>query len=73
MLQEIYNIEDAFMEMKRVLKKDGVIIHIVPSSWWSLITNFWHYCFIPKYLIKSNKFQQIFKVNSKKTAVRRRK
>ena len=68
MLQEIHNIDKAFMEMKRVLKKDGIIIHIVPSSWWSLITNFWHYCLIPKYLIKSNKFQRIFnsdKVNEK--------
>ena len=64
MLQEIHNIDEAFMEMKRVLKKDGIIIHIVPSSWWSIITNFWHYCLIPKYLIKSNKIQQIF--NSKK-------
>ena len=51
MLQEIHNIDKAFMEMKRVLKKDGIIIHIVPSSWWSIITNFWHYCLIPKYLI----------------------
>ena len=64
MLQEIQHIEESFIEMKRVLKKDGVIIHIVPSSWWSLITNFWHYCLIPKYLIKSNKFKKIF--NSKK-------
>ena len=66
MLQEIYNIEDAFMEMKRVLKKDGIIIHIVPSSWWSLTTNFWHYCFIPKYLIKSKKFKHIFNLDGKK-------
>ena len=64
MLQEIYNIDKAFMEMKRVLKKDGIIIHIVPSSWWSLMTNFWHYYKIPKYLIRSNKFKKIF--NSKK-------
>lgn len=60
MLQEIHDIEEALMEMKRVLKKDGIIIHIVPSSWWSLITNFWHYCLIPKYLIKSKKFQRVF-------------
>ena len=40
-------------EIKKIVKKDGIIIHIVPSSWWSLITNFWHYCKIPKYLIKS--------------------
>tara|TARA_B110000196_G_scaffold115443_1_gene100448 strand:- start:781 stop:1569 length:789 start_codon:yes stop_codon:yes gene_type:complete len=60
MLQEIQNIEETFKEMKKILKKDGIIIHIVPSCWWSLITNFWHYCFIPKYLIKSKKFQHIF-------------
>ena len=60
MIQEIENIKDAFAEMNRVLKKDGIVIHIVPSSWWSLITNFWHYCLIPKYLIRSNKFQQFF-------------
>jgi ubiquinone/menaquinone biosynthesis C-methylase UbiE len=65
MLQEIQNIEETFKEMKKILKKDGIIIHIVPSCWWSLITNFWHYCFIPKYLIKSNKFQKIFHSNIK--------
>lgn len=61
MLQEISDIEKAFLEMKRVLKKDGMIIHVVPSSWWSIITNFFHYCFIPKYLIKSNKFKKFVK------------
>jgi ubiquinone/menaquinone biosynthesis C-methylase UbiE len=65
MLQEIYNIDEAFMEMKRVLKKDGTIVHIVPSSWWSLITNFWHYCLIPKYLVKSKKFQKVFQSKTK--------
>jgi ubiquinone/menaquinone biosynthesis C-methylase UbiE len=68
MLQEIHNIDEAFTEMKRVLKEDGTIVHIVPSSWWSLITNFWHYCFIPKYLIKSKKFQHIFNSKEKKNS-----
>ena len=66
MIQEIENIEDAFAEMKRVLKKDGLVIHIVPSGWWSLITNFWHYCLIPKYLSKSGKFQQFFNSTANK-------
>ena len=65
MLQEILKIDEALLEMKRVLKKDGMIIHIVPSTWWSLITNFWHYFFIPKHLIKSNKFQNIFNLDIK--------
>tara|TARA_B110000438_G_scaffold10047_1_gene10235 strand:- start:594 stop:1376 length:783 start_codon:yes stop_codon:yes gene_type:complete len=70
MLQEIQNIEETFKEIKKIVKKDGIIIHIVPSCWWSLITNFWHYCFIPKYLIKSNKFQQIFKSNLKESQIK---
>jgi len=40
-------------ESERVLKKNGLIIHIVPSCWWSIQTNFWHYIFIPKYITKS--------------------
>ena len=55
MLQEIHNIDEAFTEMKRVLKEDGTIVHIVPSSWWSLITNFWHYVLLPKVLYKKIK------------------
>jgi len=44
-----------FDEIKRVVKKDGIILHIVPTSGWSFITNIWHYLFIPKYLLKSIK------------------
>ncbi|WKT58338.1 methyltransferase domain-containing protein [Candidatus Nitrosotenuis chungbukensis] len=42
-----------FDEIDRVLKNDGIIIHVVPSHWWSIFTNFWHYVFIPKYLMRS--------------------
>ncbi len=42
-----------FNEMNRVLKDDGIIIHEVPSSWWSFFTNFWHYILIPKFILKS--------------------
>ena len=38
-----------------MLKDDGIIIHIVPTTWWSLLTNLFHYCFIPKYIFKSFK------------------
>jgi len=41
-----------FQEINRVIKNDGLIIHIVPSSWWSLITNFWYYILLPKRLFK---------------------
>lgn len=42
-----------FNELERILKNDGIQIHIVPSPWWSIFTNFWHYIFIPKFLIRS--------------------
>lgn len=42
-----------FEELERVLKDDGIVIHVVPSAWWSISTNFWHYLFIPKYLVRS--------------------
>jgi len=52
-LQHIEQIDIAFTEMNRVLKNDGIMIHIVPTPWWSIFTNFWHYCYIPKFLISS--------------------
>ena len=44
-----------FKEINRVLKTNGIIIHIVPSNWWSIITNFWHYILLPKYLFQKSK------------------
>ena len=51
-IAHIKNKELLFKECKRVLKENGVIIGIVPSGWWSLVTNFWHYVLLPKTLIK---------------------
>lgn len=44
-----------FNECKRVLKKNGLIIHIVPSTTWSVVTNFWHYVLLPKFFVKWKK------------------
>ena len=49
-----------FDEINRVLNSDGIILHEVPSCWWSLFTNFIYYLQIPKYILKS-----IFKNKSK--------
>ena len=54
-LPHVSNLEQMFDEIKRILKKDGIMLHIVPTSGWSFITNIWHYLFIPKYLLKSIK------------------
>ena len=42
-----------FNEINRVLNSDGIILHEVPSPWWSLSTNFLHYLQIPKFILKS--------------------
>jgi ubiquinone/menaquinone biosynthesis C-methylase UbiE len=49
-----------FNEINRVLNSNGIILHEVPSCWWSLFTNFLHYLQIPKFILKS-----IFKNKSK--------
>ena len=49
-----------FNEINRVLNSDGIILHEVPSCWWSLFTNFLYYLQIPKFILKS-----IFKNKSK--------
>ena len=54
-LPHVQNLEETFTEIKRIVKKDGIVLHIVPTAGWSLITNIWHYLFIPKYILKSIK------------------
>ncbi len=51
-LQHIEDFESVFRETNRVLKNNGKIIHIVPTSWWSITTNFWHFILLPKYFWK---------------------
>ena len=71
-LQHLENIEATFNEIKRVIKKNGIIIHIVPTQNWTIVTNFWHYLFIPKYLSralnkrlrKKNYFSKQYKKNN---------
>lgn len=54
-IAHIDKIELFFTECKRVLKKDGLMIHIVPSTSWSLATNFWHYILLPKLFLEWRK------------------
>ncbi len=51
-LPYIEDFKTGFDEMKRVLKNDGKIIHIVPTTWWSIITNIWHFIFLPINILK---------------------
>jgi len=51
-IAHINEIELFFDECKKVLKKNGLIIHVVPSTAWSIGTNFWHYILLPKFFMK---------------------
>lgn len=69
-ITDINDKELFFSEINRVLKTDGIILHEVPSSWWSFSTNFWHYLQIPKFILKSVfKNESTIKENSKKNII----
>ena len=52
-LAHIEDLELSFKEMRRVLKNDGIVIHVVPTTWWSFLTNLHHYFLLPKIILKS--------------------
>ena len=52
-LTQIEDLELSFKEMRRVLKNDGIVIHIVPTTWWSFLTNLYYYFLLPKIILKS--------------------
>jgi len=65
-LAHVNEIEMFFSESKRVLKKNGLMIHIVPSTTWSIGTNFWHYVLLPKFFIEWKRSKMISTDNSNK-------
>jgi SAM-dependent methyltransferase len=52
-LSLIPHLEEFHAEMQRVLKPDGVAVHIVPSGSWRFWTNVTHYAFVFKALMKA--------------------
>ncbi|NHF61073.1 class I SAM-dependent methyltransferase [Flavobacteriaceae bacterium TP-CH-4] len=51
LIVEIRELDLFFDECRRVVKKNGLMVHVVPSTPWSLGTNFWHYLLLPKFFI----------------------
>ena len=51
-LQSVEQIQEFFSEISRILKNDGMMIHVVPSSFWVMITSFWHTILLPRNLIQ---------------------
>lgn len=49
-LEHIPHLIEFQEEIQRVLKKDGIAFHVVPSTSWRLITNFQHYSYLVKAL-----------------------
>jgi SAM-dependent methyltransferase len=68
-LEHVEDLESLNREMRRVLKKNGKMIHIVPSITWRLITYFNHYIY---YLLQA--INRIISINqtkeSKKTNIK---
>jgi len=50
-LEHIHDLKPVFQEMKRVLKPDGVAIHVLPSATWRFWTTVVHYLYLPQYLL----------------------
>lgn len=64
-IAHIDEIELFFTECKRVLKPGGLMIHIVPTTAWSIVTNFWHYILLPKiYLEWRQSIMQVTNTNN---------
>jgi len=49
-LEHIQNIDGIILELKRVLKDDGIAVHIVPTVSWRIFTSLAHYPGIPRLL-----------------------
>jgi len=58
-IAHVENLELFFDEVKRVLKKDGLMINLVPTTGWWIITNFWHYVLTPYNFLKFLKKSKI--------------
>ncbi len=51
-LEHIKDIEDFHYEMLRVLKRDGIMIHVLPTASWRLSTSAAHYAYLAKAIIR---------------------
>jgi 2-polyprenyl-3-methyl-5-hydroxy-6-metoxy-1,4-benzoquinol methylase len=51
-LEHIIHVAEFQIEIKRVLKNDGIAVHILPSASWRFWTNVVHYPFVFKTIIK---------------------
>lgn len=51
LIVEVQEVAAFFDECKRVLKKNGLMIHVLPTRTWSIVTNFWHYLLLPKFFV----------------------
>src|SRR5262249_54822335 len=50
-LEHVEELDKLFNEMKRVLKRQGIMLHVVPSASWRFWTILAHYLFLVKYVI----------------------
>ena len=65
-LEHVPHIKSFQFEMKRVLKKDGICIHLMPSSSWRIWTSFTYYLRAIKITLFSRKKDDLIAANSRK-------
>ncbi len=51
LIVEVRDVDSFFAECRRVLKPNGLMIHVLPTTTWSIVTNTWHYLLLPKFFI----------------------
>ncbi len=51
LIVEVKEVASFFDECRRVLKNDGIMIHVLPTTTWSIVTNIWHYMLLPKFFL----------------------
>jgi len=54
-LEHVKNLPNLLEEMRRVLKADGTMVHILPSSTWRFWTSLAHYLYVPLFLLRQRR------------------
>src|SRR5438552_3998168 len=54
-LEHVRDLEGLLQEMNRVLMREGMMIHLVPSGSWRFWTTLTHYLFLVKYAVSLGK------------------
>jgi len=57
-LEHVQDLPNLFIEMRRVLKTEGSMIHILPSASWRFWTSLAHYIYVPLFFFRQCNFSE---------------